>query len=38
LASPSKLKHFWEKGKYQFIPFIATLIAVVALDLLKGVA
>lgn len=38
LASPAKLKHFWEKGKYQFIPFIATVIAVVALDLLKGVA
>jgi len=38
LASPAKLKHFWEKGKYQFLPFIATLIAVVALDLLKGVA
>ena len=38
LASPSKLKHFLKKGKYQFIPFIATVIAVVALDLLKGVA
>lgn len=38
LASPSKIKHFWEKGKYQFFPFIATLVAVVALDLLKGVA
>ena len=38
LASPSKLKHFWKKGKYQFIPFIATIVAVVALDLLKGVA
>lgn len=38
LASPEKLKHFWKKGKYQFIPFIATIIAVVALDLLKGVA
>lgn len=38
LASPSKLKHFWDKGKYQFLPFIATLVAVVALDLLKGVA
>lgn len=37
LASPSKLKTFWKKGKYQFIPFIATVIAVVALDLLKGV-
>ncbi|MFL9843750.1 SulP family inorganic anion transporter [Flavobacterium rhizosphaerae] len=38
LASPAKLKHFWQKGKYQFIPFIATLVAVVATDLLKGVA
>lgn len=38
LASPSKLKHFWQKGKYQFIPFIATLLAVVFTDLLKGVA
>ncbi|MGS0748140.1 SulP family inorganic anion transporter [Halpernia sp. GG3] len=38
LASPEKLKKFWNKGKYQFIPFIATIVAVVALDLLKGVA
>lgn len=38
LASPSKLKHFWKKGKYQFIPFIATLVAVVGLGLLYGVA
>lgn len=38
LASPAKLKHFLAKGRYQFIPFIATVIAVVALDLLKGVA
>jgi len=38
LANPVKLKHFWEKGKYQFIPFIATLLAVVFTDLLKGVA
>jgi len=38
LANPAKLKHFWDKGKYQFIPFIATLVAVVATDLLKGVA
>jgi len=38
LASPAKLMHFWHKGKYQFIPFIATLVAVVATDLLKGVA
>jgi len=38
LANPATIKHFWEKGKYQFIPFIATLLAVVFLDLLKGVA
>ena len=38
LAKPATFKHFWEKGKYQFIPFIATLLAVVFLDLLKGVA
>jgi len=38
LASPAKLMHFWHKGKYQFIPFITTLVAVVATDLLKGVA
>lgn len=37
LAKPSTIKHFWEKGKYQFIPFIATMIGVVFTDLLKGV-
>ena len=37
LAKPSTFIHFWEKGKYQFVPFIATLLAVVFLDLLKGV-
>jgi MFS superfamily sulfate permease-like transporter len=38
LANPAKLKHFWEKGKYQFIPFAATLLAVVIFGLLYGVA
>jgi MFS superfamily sulfate permease-like transporter len=38
LANPKILKHFFEKGKYQFIPFICTLLAVVFTDLLKGVA
>jgi MFS superfamily sulfate permease-like transporter len=38
LANPKTIMHFWEKGKYQFIPFIATLFAVVFTDLLKGVA
>jgi MFS superfamily sulfate permease-like transporter len=38
LANPKTIKHFWEKGKYQFIPFVATFVAVVFTDLLKGVA
>jgi MFS superfamily sulfate permease-like transporter len=38
LAKPATFIHFWEKGKYQFVPFIATLLAVVFMDLLKGVA
>lgn len=38
LAKPATVLHFWHKGKYQFIPFIATLLAVVFTDLLKGVA
>ncbi|MDN3667838.1 SulP family inorganic anion transporter [Echinicola jeungdonensis] len=38
LANPATFKYFWNQGKYQFIPFIATLGAVVFLDLLKGVA
>lgn len=38
LASPDKVKHFWAQGIYQFLPFIVTLLAVVFIDLLKGVA
>lgn len=38
LAKPATFLHFWEKGKYQFVPFIATLVGVVFTDLLKGVA
>ena len=38
LANPKVLKHFWEKGKYQFVPFLATLVGVVFSDLLTGVA
>ncbi len=39
LANPKTIMHFWKKDRiYQFIPFICTFIAVVATDLLKGVA
>ena len=37
LASPKMFKAMWKAGKYQFIPFIFTVIAVVLTDLLKGV-
>jgi MFS superfamily sulfate permease-like transporter len=37
LASPKVFMHMWKNGKYQFIPFIATVVAVVFTDLLKGV-
>lgn len=37
LAKPATFMHFWKNGKYQFIPFIATLLGVVFTDLLKGV-
>lgn len=38
LASPTVFKHMWKSGKYQFIPFIVTVVAVVFTDLLEGVA
>lgn len=38
LAKPATFKHFWHKGKYQFLSFVLTLAAVVVFDLLTGVA
>jgi MFS superfamily sulfate permease-like transporter len=33
LAKPSVFKGFWKAGKYQFIPFIVTVIVIIAIDL-----
>ncbi|WP_298143209.1 SulP family inorganic anion transporter [Flavobacterium sp.] len=38
LAKPSVFIHFWKRGKYQFLPFLLTFLAVILTDLLIGVA
>jgi len=38
LAKPAVFKHFFKRGKYQFVPFVVTVVAVVFTDLLIGVA
>ncbi len=37
LAKPSLFKQMWAAGKYQFMPFIITVVAIVFTDLLTGV-
>lgn len=37
LAKPSIFKNMFENGKYQWVSFVVTVLAVVFLDLLKGV-
>lgn len=37
LASPKLFIKFYKLGWYQFLPFLVTIIGVVAIDLLKGV-
>ncbi|NOT50285.1 MAG: SulP family inorganic anion transporter [Chitinophagaceae bacterium] len=37
LAKPAVFKGFWKAGKYQFIPFIVTVIVIIAIDLFKAV-
>lgn len=37
LASPRLFKQMWNEGRYQFVPFIVTLLAIVFTDLLKGI-
>jgi MFS superfamily sulfate permease-like transporter len=37
LAKPAVFKQMWVAGKYQFVPFITTVVAIVFTDLLTGV-
>lgn len=37
LASPALVKKMWSEGRYQFIPFAATVTAIVFTDLLIGI-
>jgi carbonic anhydrase/SulP family sulfate permease len=37
LASPSVFREMWNDGRYQFLPFIATVVAIVFTDLLIGI-
>ncbi|HEX5646079.1 MAG TPA: SulP family inorganic anion transporter [Nitrospira sp.] len=37
LASPTLIKQMWSEGRYQFIPFAGTVMAIVFTDLLIGI-
>lgn len=37
LVSPQLIKQMWNEGKYQFLPFITTVVAIVFSDLLIGI-
>lgn len=37
LASPALFKQMWDDGRYQFVPFAVTVVAIVMTDLLIGV-
>jgi len=37
LASPKLFRQMWQEGRYQFIPFLATIVAIVFTDLLIGI-
>lgn len=38
LANPKLFSHFYHKGMSQFMPFVITVLAILATDLLKGMA
>src|SRR5262249_41614296 len=37
LASPALVKQMWTEGRYQFIPFVVTVVGIVLTDLLVGI-
>lgn len=37
LANPTLFKQMWAEGRYQFLPFIATVAAIILTDLLVGI-
>ncbi len=37
LVSPALVRQMWSEGRYQFIPFAATIVAIVLTDLLIGI-
>src|SRR5690606_33125563 len=37
LANPQLFREMWSEGRYQFLPFIITLVAIVFTDLLIGI-
>jgi len=37
LARPLVFMNFWKAGKYQFVPFIVTVVVIIAIDLFKAI-
>lgn len=37
LASPSSVRQMWTQGRYQFVPFVATIVGIVLTGLLTGI-
>lgn len=37
LANPALFKQMWAEGRYQFLPFIVTIVAIILSDLLVGI-
>jgi carbonic anhydrase len=37
LASPALVRQMWHEGRYQFLPFVLTVLSIVLTDLLTGV-